>query len=106
MCDVHQDKKLTSIFIDFSSAFYSVNWEAMEIILLKGFPIPSKLLAVIMSLYPGSKVRVRLEDLYSQDIPVTGGVIAGHTLAPYLFVFALDYLMRKSNPRICTQRST
>ncbi len=37
MCDVPQDKKLISIFIVFSSAFYSVNWEAMESILLKGF---------------------------------------------------------------------
>ena len=43
MCDVHQDKKLISIFIDFSSAFYSVNWEAMESILLRGFLPPLNL---------------------------------------------------------------
>ena len=73
MCDVHQVKKLISIFIDFSSAFYSVNWEAIESILLKDFLIPPELVAVIMSLYRGSKVRVRLGDLYSQDIHLTGG---------------------------------
>ncbi len=86
MCDVHQNKKFILIFIDFSSAFDSVNWEAMESILLKGFLIPPELVAAIMSLYRGSKVRVRQEDLYSQDIPVTGGVLAGDTLAPLLFV--------------------
>jgi hypothetical protein len=66
----------------------------MESILLKGFLIPPKLLvAIIVEI---SKVRVRQEDLYSQDIPVTGGVLAGDTLAPYLFVLVLDYVMRKS----------
>ncbi len=47
-------------------------------------------------IYGCSKVRVRVENLYSQDIPVTGGVIEGDTLAPYLFVLVLDYAMRKS----------
>ncbi len=41
-------------------------------------------------------MRVRQEDLYSQDLPVTGGVLAGDTLAQYLFVLVLGYIMRKS----------
>jgi hypothetical protein len=54
-----------------------------------------KNLSQIMSLYRDSKVRVWLEDLYSQDVSVTVGVLAGDTLAQYLFILVLDYAMRK-----------
>jgi hypothetical protein len=52
--------KLVAIFIDFSKAFDSVNWEWIRAILLH-YNVPVFLVDSIMSLYYGAKAKVRYD---------------------------------------------
>ena len=40
--------------------------------------------------------KVKTDDILSDNIPINIGVLQGDTLAPYLFIIALDYVLRKS----------
>ena len=56
-----------------------------QIILISG--IPKETVAAIMVLYKNTKVKVRSPD-------VDTGVLQGDTLASYLFIICLDYVLR------------
>jgi hypothetical protein len=86
--------KLVAIFIDFSKAFDSVNWEWSRAILLH-YNVPVSLVNSIMSLYYGAKAKVRYDtDKFTDFIELCIGVLQGDTLAPYLFVIVMDYVLR------------
>ena len=51
--------------------------------------------AATMMLYKNTKVKVRLPD-GNTDYDIVEGVLEGDTLAPYLFIICLDYLLRTS----------
>ena len=53
-----QDEKLVLIFIDFTKAFDSVDWNYIEQILL-AYRVPKELVDAIMSLYIGAKATIR-----------------------------------------------
>jgi Reverse transcriptase (RNA-dependent DNA polymerase) len=90
--------KLVSIFIDFTKAFDSVNWNWMRAILL-AYNVPIKLVNTIMSLYHGATAKVKLENNEFTDfISLSSGVLQGDTLAPYLFIIVLDYVLRTALP--------
>ena len=65
----------------------------MEQILL-AYSIPKETIATITILYRNTKVKVLSldEDTYYFDI--VAGVLQGDTLAPYLFIICLDYVLR------------
>ena len=93
-----QTGKLVSIFIDFTKAFDSVNWSWMRAILL-AYNVPIKLVDTIMSLYHGATAKVKLENNEFTDfISLSSGVLQGDTLAPYLFIIVLDYVLRSAIP--------
>jgi len=85
----------TVVFVDFQRAFDSVNREALsQISPLYG--VPAKLVNAIMSLYKGTTARVRLNNgTYSETFPTTTGVLQGDTLAPFLFVIVLDFVLAR-----------
>ena len=86
--------KLIAIFIDFSKAFDSVNWEWIRAILLH-YNVPVFLVDSIMSLYYGAKAKVRYDtDKFTDFIELCIGVLQGDTLAPYLFVIVIDFVLR------------
>jgi hypothetical protein len=87
--------KLVSIFIDFSKAFDSIDWNYIENILLS-YGVPNELVEAIMSIYYGAKAAVKANGNISDSFDLGVGVLQGDTLAPYLFVIVLDWVMRNA----------
>ena len=67
----------------------------MEQILLT-YSLPKETVAAIMMLYRNMKVKVRSLDGDTDDFNIVAGVLQGDTLAPYLFIICLDYVLRTS----------
>jgi hypothetical protein len=86
------------VFIDFLKAFDSVNRVALrEILSLYG--VPDILLNAIMAMYADTSARVRLnQEISSHDFATSTGVLQGDTLAPFLFVLVVDYVLRDTFP--------
>ena len=57
-------------------------------------------LAAIMILYRNTKVKVRSPDGNTEYFDMVAGVLQGDTLAPYLFIICLDYVLRTSIDKI------
>ena len=67
----------------------------MEQILL-AYGLPKETVAAIMMLYKNQKVRVRSPDRDTDYFGIVAGVLQGDTLAPYLFIICLDYMLGTS----------
>ena len=75
--------------IDFRKEFESIKRETMFEILRK-YGVPFEFVDAIPMLYANSTARVITEDGVSDSFLVATGVLQGDTIAPYLFVIALD----------------
>ena len=64
--------------------------------ILKAYDIPTRLLAAIDTLYKNTRARVLTPDGETNLFEIRAGVLHGDTLAPYLFVIVLDYVMRQT----------
>ena len=82
----------TLLFADFSKAFDSVHREKMEKIKL-AYGIPKEIVTAIMILYKDIKSMVRFPDGDTELFDILAGVLQGDTLAPFLFVVCLDYVL-------------
>ena len=89
----------TLIFVDFTKAFDSIHRGKMEQILL-AYGIPKETVAAITILYRNTKVKVRSPDGDTKYFDIVAGVLQGDTLAPYLFIICLDYVLRTSIDKI------
>ena len=89
-------KKLdaTISFVNFSKAFDSINRGKMEEILI-AYSIPKETVAAIMILYKNTKVKVH-SGMEKHYFTIVADVLQGDTLAPYLFIICLDYMLRTS----------
>ena len=67
----------------------------MEQILL-AYGLPKETVAAITILYKNTKVKVRSPDGDTKYFDIVAGVLQGDTLAPYLFIICLDYVLRTS----------
>ena len=67
----------------------------MEQILL-AYGIPKETVAAITILYRNTKVKVCSPDGDTEYFDIVAGVLQGDTLAPYLFIICLDYVLRTS----------
>ena len=96
----------TLLFVDFTKAFDSIHRGRMEQILLAyGLPKKKKTqkkktVAAIRILYRNTKVKVRSPDRDTEYFDIVAGVLQGDTLAPYLFIICLDYVLRTSIDKI------
>jgi hypothetical protein len=89
-----EQSKLILIFIDFSKAFDSVSWDWIRAILLH-YNVHVTLVDAIMSLYVGARAKVRYDtDKFTDFINLSVGVLQGDTLAPYLFIIVMDFILR------------
>ena len=91
-----KDAKLVAIFVDFCKAFDSVSWVQIEAILY-AYQVPYQLVQAIMSIYNGAKAGLRDSDGQLQDentFNLSVGVLQGDTLAPYLFIIVMDFVLR------------
>lgn len=82
-------------FIDFSKAFDSLHRGKMMKI-LRAYGIPDKIVDAIEETYMGTKAKVLSPDGETEVFDITAGVLQGDTLAPYIFVIAIDYAMRRA----------
>ena len=89
----------TILFVDFTKAFNSIHRGKMEKILL-AYGLPKETIAAIMILYRNTKVKVRSLDGDTDYFDIVAGVLQGDTLAPYLFIIYLDYVLRTSIDKI------
>ena len=89
------NRKAIIVFVDFKKAFDSIHrGQVMKI--LKAYDIPPKLLSMIAKFYENTRARVITPDGTTEFFNILAGVLQGDTLAPYLFVIVLDFVMRKA----------
>ena len=93
------DSQVDWVFVDFTKAFDSIHRGKMEQILL-AYGIPKETVAAITILYRNTKVKVRSPDGDTEYFDIVAGVPQGDTLAPYLFIICLDYVLRTSIDKI------
>ena len=96
---VKKNLQVITLFVNFTKAFDSIHREKMERILL-AFGIPKETAAAITILYRNTKVKVRSPDEYTDYFDIVAGVLQGDTLAQYLFIICLDYVLRTSIDKI------
>ena len=83
----------TAICVDFAKAFDSIHRGKMEQILL-AYGLPKETAAAVMMLYRNTKAKVCSPDGDTDYFDIIVGVLQEDTLASYLFIICLDYVLR------------
>ena len=83
------------VFVDFSKAFDSVDRERMFEI-LKLYGIPDKIVSAIKVLYSNTTSTILSPDGETSPFSIVAGILQGDTLAPFLFITVVDYVLRMS----------
>ena len=68
--------------------------------ILQAYGLPKETVEAITILYKDTKVKVRSPDGDTEYFDIIAGVLQGETLAPYLFIICLDYMLRTSIDKI------
>ena len=89
----------TLLFVVFTKAVDSIHRGKMEQILL-AYGRPKETVAAITILFRNTKVKVRSPDGDTEYFDIVAGVLQRNTLAPYLFIICLDYVLRTSIDKI------
>ena len=103
--------QLVCVFVDFRKAFDSVARGAIPLV-LRAYNVPQRLIAAIMALYCNTQAAVVTPDGPSDIFPTSSGVLQGDTLAPFIFVLVLDWVLRTGLPTtddgflLCRRRSS
>ena len=84
-------------FIDYQKAFDSLDRNAMWKILAH-YGIPKKFIDLIKCMYDDQKVRVLFKGKLSAEFLVKTGVRQGCLLSPFLFLLAIDYILKNCTP--------
>ena len=87
--------KAIPTFIDFKKAFDSIHRGKMMRI-LKAYGIPPNLLQAIEKMYSNARARIVTPDGETDLFEITAGVLQGDTLASFLFIIVLDYVLRNA----------
>ena len=96
------NKDLALVFVDFSKAFDSVDRNKMfEILELYG--IPPKIIDCIRVLYTNTSATILTPDGETEAFSILAGILQGDTLAPFLFILVVDYILRMSVDKISTK---
>ena len=82
-----------NLLVDLSKAFDFIDRSKMEQI-LETYSIPNEIIKAIMTMYKNIQVFVRSPDGDAEFFDIIAGVLQGDTLAPYLFIIVLDYVLR------------
>ena len=85
-------------FIDFEKAFDSLDREILWKNEVPGwyYGIPTKLITLIKNMYSGMKCQVIHGGDTSAEFEIKTGVRQGCLLSPFLFLLAIDWMMRES----------
>ncbi|PVD20130.1 hypothetical protein C0Q70_20624 [Pomacea canaliculata] len=82
-------------FIDLEKAFDSIHRESLWKI-LRHYGVPAKLVQVIAMLYSDFKSQVVCDTELTDPFNVSTGVKQGCILSPFLFILAMDWIMKTS----------
>ena len=88
---------LIVVFVDFRKAFDSVSRDALPLV-LRAYHMPQQLVSAIMAMYHNTRAAVVTADGLSDLFDTSSGVLQGDTLAPFLFVMLLDWVLRTALP--------
>ena len=58
--------------------------------------IPAKIVRLIEKMYENTIAKVLTEDGHSEAFLILAGIMQGDTLAPYLFIIVIDYIMTRA----------
>ena len=86
---LEKEKRLYMCFVDLEKAFDRVPRKVVEWALRKR-GVPEVMVKAVMSLYEGSKTRVRVGQELSEEFEVKVGVHQGSALSPLLFAIVVD----------------
>ncbi|GAA6097691.1 uncharacterized protein LOC118408508 [Tachysurus ichikawai] len=64
--------------------------------ILRHYGIPIKLVIAIKTIYNNSKSTVLVEGELTDEFDIATGVVQGDTLAPFLFIIVLDYVLKNT----------
>ena len=92
-----RQSNLIVVFVDFKKAFDSVARGALPLV-LRAYNVPQQLVSAIMAMYQGTRAAVATPDGLSDTFGTSSGVLQGDTLAPFLFVLVLDWVLRTALP--------
>ena len=98
-------KEESLIFIDFSKAFDSISRSKMFHI-LSLYGIPPQIIDAMKIVYENASCVIQSPDGTTEPFLTFHGVLQGDTLAPYLFVIVVDYILRQSVDNIHTNGIT
>ena len=87
--------KAVVTFVDFKKAFDSIHREKLMSI-LRAYGVPEKIVRVVNILYRDTLAQILTPDGETDFFKVIAGVLQGDTLAPFLFIIALDYALREA----------
>ena len=82
-------------FIDLEKAFDSIHRESLWKI-LRHYGVPAKLVRVIAMLYSDFKSQVICDSELTEAFNISTGVKQGCILSPFLFILAMDWIMKNS----------
>ena len=82
-------------FIDFRKAFDTIH-RGKLIEILKAYGVPDRIVEAIEATYAETWAKVRTADGETEAFQILAGVLQGDTLAPFLFIVALDYALRSA----------
>ena len=68
--------------------------------ILRHYGVPEKIVRAIMTIYKNSRSRVLLNDKQSKEFEITTGVLQGDTLAPFLFIICIDYVLKRAEQQL------
>jgi len=83
------------VFIDFRKAFDGLRRECIPP-LLAAYRVPPAMIRGIMALYTDTTAIILTSDRHTDPFHVSKGILQGDTLAPFLFVLAVDWMMRRA----------
>ena len=83
-------------FVDYQKAFDSLDRKTLWKILAY-YGVPQKIISIIKCMYDNQNVKVMFKGKLSNSFIVKTGVRQGCLLSPFLFLLAIDYIMRQCN---------
>ena len=96
---MRKNLEATILSVAFSKAFDSIHRVKVEQILLSN-GYPKETISTIMMLYKNTKEKVRSPDEDTDYFDIVAGVLQGNTLAIYLFIICVDYVLKTSIDKI------
>jgi len=87
---------LIATFIDFKKAFDSID-RTIIFKILRFYGIPIKIVNAIKLLYNDSESTVKINGQLSEYFKINTGVLQGDTLAPFIFITVLNFVLERSH---------